>query len=226
MRKTYLFVLILITFETCSNSKKITQWRNKDPIQSFFVDLPDSIFTYRKLQYNFSRYDLNINNNLERGKIFTSTLETPDSISSDRNNISIYLGERYDTPCEIHLRAINFKTKTYSIINLCYAELWDETNFHIFQYIKGSLIECTKDVLPKITLSDFIRPSYLSQFSQEYINNPYLIFSYQSDQSDTLKVRFESEDHPFFEKPGSDSTIKKKEILLVWKKNRFVKVDQ
>ncbi len=229
MRKIYLLLLFLLICEACSKPQSITQYKAIDPIQSFFIDLPDSIFIFKYLKYNFDRYGININDKWDRGRIFSSSLdlEYKDSVISNNHHINIYLGEGFDVPCRIDLRVLNIKTKTYSIINKYYAELWDVNSFHIYRYKKGLLIECTKEIMPEITLSDFIKPSYISLFTQDYINNPYLIYTYQNDRNDTLNVKFEPRDHPFFEENKHwDSVIAQREIFLVWKKDRFVKVGQ
>lgn len=193
----YLLVLLLLICEACCKSKSISHHKSIDPIQSFFVDVSDSIFTCYGMKSNFNTYGINISNKEDRGRIFSTNLVHWDTIISNNDHIIISLYNT-DIQSKIDLRLLNKRTKTYSIISKCYAPLWDENTFRIYRYKKALLVECTKDVMPEITLSDFIKPSCKDLFTQDYINNPYLVYTYQNERNDTLNVRFEPEDHPFF----------------------------
>lgn len=220
------YILLLLLFTACNSITRTTESPSKNSIQQYFIDLPENTFQSQCMKDNFGRYGLDLNQKSDRKKVLEKTFENTDSIMVEKDFILIHVGDDFQEPCEMDLRLIKSQTNYLSFIEHFHGMLWTESNFHIFKYKRGSLVECTEEVMPTITLSDFIKPSYLDQFSQDFINNPYLNYTYINEQTDTLKVTFEPQDHPFFETPGSDSAIKKEEVFLVWKKNRFVKIDE
>lgn len=76
------------------------------------------------------------------------------------------------------------------------------------------------NLMPSITLSEFIDSSFLDKFESGFVNSPSV--AYKLVSSDTIKVSFQVLDHPFFDSKDSYNAIKNKDRYLVWKKDKFV----
>lgn len=222
------FLILIIVFLV---SSKTTIAQTQPPsLNSFFIDLPDSVFNTNILPYGMDF------RKQAREKLLIDGVQFPDSIINRKNGKQFYFNEQY--PAVIDLAILGSEKPYYSLIISEHGELGIHSTLYIFTYKKGSLVECSKQILPEITLSDFIHQQHLDKFTPEFIASPTLSYTYKGGTTDTLQVAFEIIDHPFFYTDHPDFTIEKSEyalkegdpvikhevILLVWKKRKFIKV--
>lgn len=202
----------------------------KGILTSLFMSLPDTVFKSNLLPYrvNFTQE--------RRQTFFVDQLLAADSLIYRGCQLRIFL-EGVE-PSIIQLSRLSFQKRLYSLILSKEEELGTKSDIHIYYYNGKSLVDRTNRLLPQITLLDFINTKYLNKFSEAFINSPSISYHNINNSMDTLVVKFEVLDHPFFYQdnpefqrsqsiyniPEGEKVIIHEEVFLVWKKDKYVKI--